>query len=429
MASRAGDNSNWHDHLEQSGADCQLLTFVNKAREWWLETTDVVFLNSPWLQRGTGRAFRCLWILYHAVSWTVVFCRQKFVIYLSSSELISVWWSSVLGLICFVGMILTFAKVLLVSLTTTRDSFSISLFLCIGSLFSYECWVDIKAEPLDLWVAASPNTSMTSLIGYTLPILCHCNVHPVVLLLLFAYTLVTLVYTLQDSRDAGFDTLSLLHIIGFQFCMCCSFTFDFTNRVKAVANSMLHNADSCDPLDSPVAGRSARGFCWLAGVNNWIIVGFICLAQLDLGLDPSWMFGLDTISLSLPWIVFLCARLWKCTSFQSDLALVFFCNAPAAWAMIRRSLQDAFMPHSSFETSTRIMVFIFTTSIACTSHVFATQAAIQAGCFPSICLSTTLLMTVLFAATTLLKCDFCWSIVWDFSFELAPLLSLVARLL
>ena len=158
-------------------------------------------------------------------------------------------------------------------------------------------WMGWRSETQDLW-ASTRNIFITGFPGYTLPVLCNCNVHPVVLLLVFAFTLV---YTLLVFRDEGwhFDIVSLLHITGFQFCMCCSFTLDFTNPMKAVANGMLHSADSCNALDSPVAGRSARGFCWLAGINNWVFVGLVCWASSQLHIFPSWMFSLDTICFCL----------------------------------------------------------------------------------------------------------------------------------
>ena len=420
MVSRSGDDPTWQD-LEGSESTCHLL--ANKARDWWLETTDVVFLNSPWLQRSTGRAFRCLWILCHFLFW----CQAR-------KDFIPAPWvprsDKVMARFVFVLMLLAFAKVFWSSLMTSRDSFTNSLLLGCASMMGMAYWGNWQATSPDLWLPAK-RVYIRGLLGYTFPILCHCNVHPVVLTLVFASTVGHALLHFQDkleyTRSLTSDFL-LLHIVGFQFCMCCAFGLDFTNRVRAVAAGMLHNADTNDPLESPVAGRSARGFCWLAGMNNWVAQTFFCWVSSAVSKEyPSWMCILDTICLSLPWIVLLCTRCRNCTPFKSDLAFVFFSYAPPAWILFRPRLYQTPTDHVGTDYD-ELAWFLGGTSLACTSTVFATQAAVQAGCVPFLCLSGCLFVMIIFVASTSLHCESCWKFVSHCGYEIPIVVSLAAGL-
>ena len=68
--------------------------------------------------------------------------------------------------------------------------------------------------------------------------------------------------------------------------LLCAFTVDRTNRIKAVSSGMLFDRNApTDPLKSPLAGRSARKYCWLIGLNNWLIWIFNMLVKHNLNAD------------------------------------------------------------------------------------------------------------------------------------------------
>ena len=418
MVSRSGDHPNWQDHLEQSAAGCQLLTFVNKAREWWSETTDVVFLNSPWLRRSTGRGFRCLWISFHVLLWCLGVTN------FGNFHQMKIPGFQVVEWVSFVFMFLAFAKVFFSSLITSRETFSNSFLLGLASMLSFAFWDYFGCTPPDLLMPGQ-NTFMTGFLAYTFPILCHCNVHPIVLILIFVHTIGFSLKRFQELEAFVGDAFFLLHISSFQFCMIFAFTLDFTNRVRAVATGILHNADGCNPLDSPVAGRSARGFCWLACILNWIFVAMFCWISSGLGVYPSSIFLLDTICLCLPWMV-LCLCHPESTPFKSDFAFVCLSYTPPFWVLIRpildKKLADESYP-KAFDA--HIVWFLGGISLAGTSTAFATQSAIQAGCLPILCLLGVLFVMTTFVATILIYCDVCLEIVYDFGYEIPLLLALV----
>ena len=46
-----------------------LLDACRNFKSWWSETTDNVILNSPWLHRETGNAFRCAALFFLCAAW------------------------------------------------------------------------------------------------------------------------------------------------------------------------------------------------------------------------------------------------------------------------------------------------------------------------------------------------------------------------
>ena len=68
--------------------------------------------------------------------------------------------------------------------------------------------------------------------------------------------------------------------------LLCASTVDFMNRIKAVSSGMLFDRNApTDPLKSPLAGRSARKYCWLIGLNNWLIWILYMLVKRNLNAD------------------------------------------------------------------------------------------------------------------------------------------------
>ena len=109
-------------------------------------------------------------------------------------------------------------------------------------------------------------------------VLCHCNIHP--LGLLFAFGLASTSDQIIKHHVYVFfmQEVSLIISLGFQGILLLACTVDFTNRVKAVSTGMLL-ASGDDPLESPIAGRSARRFCWFAAFWSWLQLGLIGNSQ------------------------------------------------------------------------------------------------------------------------------------------------------
>ena len=365
----------------------------------------------PWL--------RCLWILYHLFVWCLEFANGGL-----PFRLLEPLWYHISERLCFVFMVLAFGRVLWSSLMTSRDTFSNSLLLAGASMISFAFWGDSNMATRD-WLIPGQDAFVAVFLGYTFPVLCHCNVHPVVLLLLFTYTMGYTFQHMQDEDAYLHDIVILLHMIVFQLCIGCAFSLDFTKRVKAVATGMLHNADTFDPLESPVAGRSARGFCWLVLINNWVFIACFCGYSWDSSIYPSWMYILDTICLCLPWGLLLVTRSPNCTHFKSDVAFVSFSYAPPTWVLLRHNFVQA--SGFDFLQYYEILLWVFgAVALACRSIFFATQAAIQAGCIPFVCIVGFLFVTIIFVVTV--SSQDCWGLMSQSGYAIPLVVSLAAWL-
>ena len=168
-------------------------------------------------------------------------------------------------------------------------------------------------------------------------VLCHCNVHPLGLLLaLMLNVTFILSFTLKDtdrSSVAFMDWYLIWYLIFFQFVMFFAFSVDFTNRVRAVSCGMLFGSHGDNPLESPVAGRSGRSFCWLVAWGNWLLLMLVYLAKdqaLHLHYEDPFALTMpisSTLALCLALIASFLAT-WKSKPFVGDMVLAYVCVAP-----------------------------------------------------------------------------------------------------
>lgn len=182
-----------------------------QALGWWRDTTDVVVLNSPWLCRGTGRLFRCLTISFHALLWTY------------HMHFGGVFLSKSLFPVRLCVMVVCLAASLCVSLMTSRESFGTSMLFGTGVLLSSNLFTWDQATNLSLGVSFIPHFAM----------MCHCNVHPLVLFLGICDQLLSTWDTGVNHVGAYSSLVAGVHSIVFECAIIVAFTLDFTQRVKA----------------------------------------------------------------------------------------------------------------------------------------------------------------------------------------------------
>ena len=330
--------------------------------EWWLETTDAVILNSPWLQRGTGRALRCFWILLQlfrwcALLWTEPKVRRKLV-------------REPLMLLGVAGMLLCLGHVLWASMTTSRDRFATGLIFCVGLVACVACYSALE------FATEQEETRMVYMddVMFLFVALCHCNVHPLVFLLMPPLFIdqVTTPRTLQDGMVPHSTWTACLIV--------CALTTDFSKRVKAVSTGMLYgDGDANDPLNSPLAGRSGRKFCWLSAISTWM----------------TWLLYMWSTAPGSRWreaLLFLLALSLAlasagCGALSADVIMALLCHAPPTLVAMR-VMNSEFNPIGD-DITTLYMEYLthcFEWLYFCeATHVLATQTLIQAGCHPAVC--------------------------------------------
>ena len=175
--------------------------------------------------------------------------------------------------------------------------------------------------------------------------------------------------------------------------LLAAFTMDFSNRIQAVATGILHGSESDSTasalLQSPVAGRSGRPPCWLAGLFSWIwwlidinVYSFkeTEAEQLRLALSSFVLFLL---------VCGLSACSWRnFHALGADVALGILCHTPAALKSVELIMDQANpSPSSSFFSYPAVLKYQL-------MHVLATQTLIQAGCHPGVCAGFTLPLCV-----------------------------------
>ena len=156
-----------------------------------------------------------------------------------------------------------------------RQELRASLFLAQGLLLS-----------LELHSSVVPAMMMESYDMYIVVALCHCGVHPLALAIPMVYSAVKAVGQIQQqSWDQVRYALHLGIAETMDLTLFVAFTWDFTQRVRAVSSGILLGdvrSDDDPALASPAAGRSARRLCWplvfesYLAANNFCIV-FSCL--------------------------------------------------------------------------------------------------------------------------------------------------------
>ena len=169
---------------------------------------------------------------------------------------------------------------------------------------------------------------------WSLLVLPHCNTHPVVMSFVFVGSVPSGLMT---------DTLSMNpyeHLIQVQtfangFLISVAFSLDFTRRVKAVSSGMIFGTSGEEPLDSPVAGLSARNVCLLAcGVNwaSWIILTLLNANDAKSSYLPEIFRNhipmCSTLAVLLAFVSFPVAIMKKATTWSADLALAIFSCTP-----------------------------------------------------------------------------------------------------
>lgn len=337
-------------HAEALSAVC-LRHFVS----WWRETTDVVVLNSPWLKRSTGIGLRCVFIGLNVVSWfTLLLLDDDAFQKLRQSPAIQL--ELILTLLCFM-------HVLWVSMIG-RDIFWTGVLLCIGLLLCIHAdmmtmMIHYHFGDLDMWGV------------YLLVTVCHCNVHPAAIWLVFG-ALMTWSSMLSHVRvHYSWDLFRYIY----QFLLLCAFTMDFTNRIKAVVTGALCGSDSTDASESPVAGRTARTPCWLAGFSSWI--GWIIYMWSPYINNLRIACASTCLCLLMFSMIAYCWR--NLDGCRADVALALLCQTPPVLLSIDVIYVYAVgrNPFPVIDLDGQMLCGI--------AHILALQALIQAGCQPTVC--------------------------------------------
>ena len=371
---------------------------LNSLQRWWLDTTDPVFLNSPWLHRKSGRLFRCMWIFFQLGSWVNYIYIGKVNLEQFSQQGVLFFAASL------IFILMCYLVVLISSLMTSRDTCGMGLLLCLTSLLSCACWEAWKATTTSSWAEFILFHSgiLTGFLGNAFATLCHCNVHPLVLMPVVIFTFVYASY-LFYSTGVHLLSLRFAHVVFLQVCLLIAFTWDFTRRINTVSTGMLHVglSNTLDPFQSPVAGRSARSICWFAALGNFMFFTLILVDEgsqsYDKVLTMRWgLFSLmtwDGIAFGFCFFSLLIVRHPRCTSLQADCAFACLCYVPPAWALARQAflcVEAALVVRDAMNMSFNLYMLEFYLS----SLVFSTQAIVQAGCRPCVCLVAGVLLLV-----------------------------------
>ena len=176
--------------------------------------------------------------------------------------------------------------------------------------------------------------------------------------------------------------------------MICAFTQDFSNRVSAVSSGMLYGSGGHDPLESPLAGRSARVWCFLAAGNNWLAVFSQWANSTENSYFPSVFAcripqGVTLGGVLAALLALGCTLLSRCKPWMRDLVLTYLCVAPTLWQVLNgapsmhqfmRAYHQGHYYPTWHEETYRCLRWNWLLIVA------STQILIQAGCHPCTCI-------------------------------------------
>ena len=346
---------------------------------WWLETTDVVILNSPWLRRSTGRAFRSMWMCLHLAWWCSRLPEASFRRALKHGMPVQIGLSV---------MLLCFASVAWASFKSKSDTIVDGLLFSVGLLSSFAVSDSLRIYPDGMVGHLGSESHALSILT-----LCHCNVHPIGLVLVFGFGFAagaahetSFLFWHGDDKPyhlAGRVAYRLLA----ECLILCAFTADFTMRVGAVSSGMIYgsgglsNAD--DVLQSPVAGRTSRKFCWLAGVSSWsCLLLYLWTSRLDT-TGISWM---STVFCLLVVSLLMLVGVPRLSALHSDIMLALLCHVPPTLLAL-----DLYLCLHKYGLHGKVWLPPVPLSLPAwlsqsqLSHLLASQTLIQAGCHPFVC--------------------------------------------
>ena len=224
---------------------------------WWKETTDVTTLCSPWVCRPIGRWVRTGTILANVFWWGFFYVNHLPSVDGRHSS------SSAFNMLILILMWYFWAASLWYFFMAGWESFSGSLFFSLGVLLSvqYLTWNGSVMDQFDSF-------------AYVFAILCHCNVHPLIIALILAGGVFDVRIIFIPSHRDPFARLFWVHMQT-SFCIAwVAFLLDFNSRVR-----MASDSEAVRPKHVAL-----RICCWLGGLNNWaqlLTIGFIIFDQQD----------------------------------------------------------------------------------------------------------------------------------------------------
>ena len=225
----------------------------------------------------------------------------------------------------------------------------------------------------------------------------------------------------------------------YHIIMLCAFTWDFTQRAKVVSADLISFSAAASVLGSPVAGRSARKICWLAGLNSW--VWWMAVLRSKTAAEKAYSFHREFYQNHLPkgtWMASLIAvslcilGSQRCTAGHlADLVFSVVCSLPSLLLTVDFILVLA--SPGIFQSGMYYEMYLWSFSALCTAtSVMAMQTLVQAGCHPIWCTVATILMTcsyvpLLFFNTgcqvilfILRRCGLAWLILLSHSLDYFP---------
>ena len=382
-----------HTESAQRSDQCfvSLLNACRNFKSWWRDTTDNVILNSPWLHRETGNAFRCAALFFLCASWFYFIynyrIRRTFQYYMDYVVLI----------LLFFGFLFSLAA----ALRRQRESVRASLFYCFMMLLGQTSLG--KQGYFFVWEEAR--------LLFIAVVLCHANVHPLLLFFVTAFFRIETTMTIW-AHSRFFEPFPQIFNVtcgSFQLFLVCAFSQDFTNRVRAVSSGEIFRIADEDLCETPLRGRSARRFCWLMGISSWVAWGAFLIARATREAGPLYNAVLQNRLPICSWLapcVLIAVLLWarqQCIAWKADLALLFCCLTPpllVAGDLILQVKSEVCGPPGQLWPACLDFQAFFAAYMV-TLCFMALPVLVQAGCHPLLCTLPCILLSVIFVGTFL----------------------------